>query len=105
MTGISRPTMAPVLRAKLPEHETTCSQVMSPLSVFTSHSPEGSLLNGGHRGVAIDFSAPAAGTLGQRLGQIGGLDIAIVGMLDGADDAIGLAQRPDFLHLLGRQAC
>ncbi len=33
--------MAPVLRAKLPEHETTCSQVMSPLSVFTTHSPLG----------------------------------------------------------------
>ena len=33
--------MAPVVRAKLPVAETTCSQTMSPLSVFTSHSPDG----------------------------------------------------------------
>ena len=31
--------MAPVWRAKLPVAETTCSQVMSPLSVRTSQSP------------------------------------------------------------------
>ncbi len=33
--------MAPVRRAKLPEALTTCSQAMSPLSVRTSHSPDG----------------------------------------------------------------
>jgi hypothetical protein len=34
--------MAPVFRrAKLPVAETTCSATMSPLSVNTSHSPEG----------------------------------------------------------------
>ena len=48
------------------------------------------------------ISAPrVAGALGERLGEIGGLDIAVVGMLDGADDAIGLAQRPDLLDLAG----
>ena len=30
ITGTSRPTMAPVRRAKLPVQETTCSQVISP---------------------------------------------------------------------------
>ena len=41
MTGTSSPTMAPVLRAKLPVAETICSARMSPLSVLTSHSPDG----------------------------------------------------------------
>ena len=41
MTGMSSPTIAPVRRAKLPEAKTRCSQVISPLSVVTSHSPEG----------------------------------------------------------------
>ena len=40
ITGTSIPTMRPVCRAKLPEHDTTCSQVTSPLSVRTSHSPD-----------------------------------------------------------------
>jgi hypothetical protein len=41
ITGMSSPTISPVLRAKLPVAETTCSQVISPLSVVTSHSPLG----------------------------------------------------------------
>ena len=41
MTGMSSPTIAPVRRAKLPVAVTTCSQAMSPLSVCTSHSPDG----------------------------------------------------------------
>ena len=60
----------------------------------------GFLLDAGDRGVAIDFSAAIARTLGERLGEIGGLDIAVIGMLDGADDAVRLAERPDFLELL-----
>ncbi len=61
------------------------------------------LRDAGDRGVAIDLGAARARTLGQRLGQVGRLDIAVVGMLDGADDAVGFAQRPDFLQLCGRQ--
>ena len=51
----------------------------------------------------MDLRAAGARTLGQRLGQVGGLDIAVVGMLDGADDAVGLAERPDLLELRGRE--
>ena len=39
ITGTSSPTIAPVRRAKLPVALTTCSQVMSPRSVCTHHSP------------------------------------------------------------------
>ena len=91
--------MAPVCRAKLPVAETTCSQTMSPLSVLTSHSPAGV------RSMAVTvvlrlISAPQrARALGERLGQVGGLDVAVVGMLDGAEDAVGLAERPDLLDL------
>ena len=50
------------------------------------------------------ISAPQrARALGQRLGQVGRLDVAVIGMLDGAEDAVGLAERPDLLHLRGRQ--
>ena len=46
---------------------------------------------------------PVARALRERLRQIGGLDIAILRMLDRADDALDIAQRPDLLDLLGRQ--
>jgi hypothetical protein len=86
----------------LPVAETTCSQAMSPLSVFTSHSPPAC------RSMPVTvvlrlISAPRARALGQRLGQVGRLDVAVVGMLDGADEAVGVAQRPDLLDSAGRQ--
>jgi hypothetical protein len=59
----------------------------------------GLLLDAGDDRVAVDFGTARAGTLGHRLCQVGGLDIAVVGVLDRADDAVGLAQRPDLLHL------
>jgi hypothetical protein len=65
----------------------------------------GTLFDRGHGRVAIDFGTARAGTLGQRLGQVGGLDIAVIRMLDGAEDAIGFAQRPDFLDLLRASGC
>ena len=61
------------------------------------------LLDAGDRRVAVDFGAAVARALGQRLGQVGRLDIAVVGMLDGAEDAVRLAERPDLLQLLRRQ--
>ncbi len=59
----------------------------------------GLLLDAGDRGVAIDFGTTRTRPLGHGLGQVGWLDIAIIGMLNGADDAIGFAQRPDILEL------
>src|SRR5205807_269772 len=35
----------------------------------------------------------------EGLGQVGGLDIAVVGMLDGAQYPVGYAERPDVLDL------
>ena len=100
MTGTLIPTIAPVFRAKLPVADTTCSQTMSPLSVTTFHSPLGS------RSIAVTvvwrlISAPRfARAARQRLGQIGGLDIAVLGMLDRADDPLDVAERPDLLDLV-----
>ena len=99
ITGISSPTISPVLRAKLPVAETTCSQVISPLSVVTSHSPFGC----GSIAVTVVLRLISAPRLraprGESLGEIGGLDIAVLGMLDCADDVAVSAQRPDFLDL------
>ncbi len=58
------------------------------------------LLDADDRGIAIDLGTAIARTLGQCLREIGGLDIAVIGMLDGTDDAVSLAKRPDFLELL-----
>ncbi|MNS47477.1 hypothetical protein D3C72_800080 [compost metagenome] len=67
-----------------------------PVTVFQ-------LLDGGDGGVAIDGRATITRALGQRLRQIGRLDITVIRMLDGAQQAVRLAERPDFLHLLRRQ--
>ena len=61
------------------------------------------LRDAGDGGVAINGGAQLARALGQGLGQVGGLDIAVIGMLDGADQVIGLGERPDFLDLVRGQ--
>ncbi len=53
---------------------------------------------GDHRR-AVDLRTQRPRALGESLGQVGGLDIPVVGVLDGAEDAVGLAERPDFLEL------
>ena len=63
----------------------------------------GQLLDGADGGVAVDGGAAVASAAGQRLGQVGGLNIAVLGMLDRAENAVGLAERPDLLQLCGRQ--
>ena len=95
--------MRPVWRAKLPVAETTCSQVISPLSVTTFHSPERRALDRGDDGLTVDLGAAIARAARERLGEIGGLDIAVLGMPDGAEKAVGLAERPDLAHLPRRQ--
>ena len=103
MTGTLIPTMRPVCRAKLPVAETTCSQTMSPLSVTTFHSPLRC------RSIAVTVvwrlisAAAFARAARQRLGEVGGLDIAVLGVLDRADDSIDIAERPDLLDLLRRE--
>ena len=63
----------------------------------------GQLGDAGYRGVAINRCPAQPRAFGQRLSQISGLDIAVVGMLDCTDDASGVAQRPDVLDLIGGQ--
>ena len=57
----------------------------------------------GDGGVAIDGRAQLARALGQRLGQIGRLNISVRRMLDRAKHAGDVGQRPDLFQLFGRQ--
>jgi hypothetical protein len=50
---------------------------------------------------ALSAALPRA--FGQRLGQIGGLDIAIFWMLNGPNHPVRIAQRPDLFDLFGSQ--
>jgi len=49
------------------------------------------------------LDAIARAPLGQRHGQVGGLDIAVARMLDRADKPVDIAQWPDILDLLGSE--
>jgi hypothetical protein len=61
------------------------------------------LLDPDHARLTVDFGAAGARAPGQRLGQIGRLDVAVLGMTDRADEPLDVAERPDLLHLLRRQ--
>ena len=99
MAGTSSPTIAPVCRAWLPVALTTCSHTTSPRSVRTRHSPPGV------RSMAVTFvrrwisAPPVAGAAGERLGEVGGLDVAVLGVKDGPDEAVHVAEGPDLPHL------
>ena len=54
----------------------------------------------GHGGMAIDFAATLTSAARQRLGEVCRLDVAILRMLDRADDPVDIAKRPDVLDLL-----
>ena len=61
------------------------------------------LLNRGHRGVAVNFRAKIARAFCQRGGQIAGLNVAVLGVLNRADQSLGVAHRPDLADLLRRE--
>ena len=56
-----------------------------------------------HGRMAVDLRPALARRPRQGLGQVGGLDIAVLGMLDRADDSVDVAKWPDLLDLLRRQ--
>ena len=58
------------------------------------------LADPGHHRVPVNRRPALPRPLGQRLGQIGRLDIAIVRMLDRPQHTVGVAQRPDRLDLI-----
>ncbi len=60
-------------------------------------------LDRGHGGVAVDLAPAIACAAGQGLGQVGGLDVAVLRVLDGAEQPFGIAQRPDLADLVRRQ--
>ena len=75
------------------------------LALVSGHHPLAIALlrDRGDGGVAIDRGAALARALGQCLRQVSGLDIAIIRMLDRAQNAVRLGQRPDVLDLVWRQ--
>ncbi len=54
-----------------------------------------------HSRLAVDLAAAVARAPRQRLGEVGRLDVAVLRMLDGADDPLDVAERPDVLDLAG----
>src|SRR5271155_3445667 len=56
-----------------------------------------------HGRVAVDLSPAFARGPRKRLRQVGWLDIAVLEVLDRADDSLDVAERPDLLDLLRRQ--
>ena len=57
----------------------------------------------GHGRLAVDLGPAFTRAARQRLRQVGGLDVAVLGVLDRADDPFDIAQRPDVLDLAGRE--
>ncbi len=98
---MSSPTIAPVRRAKFPGAGDDV--LAGDVALVGLHHPAAARrpLDRGDDRVAVDLAAHRARALGERLGEVGRLDIAVVRMLDRADDAVGLAERPGFLHLRG----
>ena len=60
-------------------------------------------LDGRDRRVAVDLGATLTRAARQRLRQIGRLDVTVLGMLDGADNSVDIAKRPDVFDLARRQ--
>ena len=56
-----------------------------------------------HPGVAVDLRALGPGPFGQGLGQIRGLHIAVLRVVEGPHQALGVAEGPEGLHLPRRQ--
>jgi hypothetical protein len=75
------------------------------VTLFCSHDPGSRrrLLNRNDRRVAVNRGTTVARALRERLGQIGRLDIAIVGMKNSAHKSVGIAQRPELLDFSRRQ--
>ena len=66
-------------------------------------STTGQLCQGSHRIVSINFGTQRTRARRQCLSQICRLNISIIRMLNGTQQSVGSAQRPDGLHLIRRQ--
>ena len=94
--------MRPTSRAHRPPALTTCSAWMLPLSVTTSQVPSARWRRLHDARVRDDLGA---GLLGRdRVGMRGavGVDVALVGVVHGADEAALVDQRQDLLGLVER---
>ena len=73
----------------------------SDVALLGAHQPFAArrALDRRHRRLAIDLAAAVAGANGQRLGQVGRGDMAVIRMIERAHQAVGVAERPELLHL------
>ena len=82
--------------------------MMSPLLVVRCHSPDGVRLIARDLGLLVDLGAAGARPFAQRHGEIRRRNVAVVGMIERADDVLRVAavaeldQRPELLHFLRR---
>ena len=60
-------------------------------------------LNGGDPSAPVNLRTRRPGALGQRLGEVRRLDVAVLGMVDGAHQTVDVTERPKLPHLLRRQ--
>ena len=65
--------------------------------------PGPSALDARHAGLPLNRRALGAGAAGERLGQVRGLDVAVLRVADRAHQTFRGGERPDFPHLLGGQ--
>ena len=61
------------------------------------------LRDAGNRRVAVNCRSALPRAFGQCLGKVSGLNIAVIGVLDCADDTVHIRQWPDVLDLVRRQ--
>src|SRR6185312_10286863 len=60
-------------------------------------------LDRGDGRLTVDLGPALARAARQSLGEVGRLDVAVLGVLDRADDPIDIAERPDIFDLAGRE--
>ena len=67
--------------------------IAGDVALFGVHYPAagGRLGDPDHRGLAVDRGTARTGAPGQRLGQVGGLDVAVLRMKNAADQSVDVA--------------
>ena len=88
--------------ANIPPALTTTSASISPLSVTTPVTRPRSTVIAGDARVRVDLGTAPARTLGERVRQLGGIDVAVGRQVRRAEDAVGRHRREQPLRLVGR---
>ena len=101
-TGIRTPASRPSSAAYIPPALTTTSASMSPLSVRTPRTRPSRTSIPVTRVFGVDRAAAAPRAVGERVGQLRRVQVAVGRQPGGAEHAVGDHQREALLRLLGR---